>query len=115
MNVNPTDGHRRSPTAPWVGLITALTLLAGQAALADGGALYREKGCGACHGADGSHPVSPDYPMLAGQNSSYLLRQMKDIRDGTRANGLSAVMRATVTEVSDKDFAAIAEWLAKKL
>lgn len=92
----------------------AATVLLPAIAFADTGALFREKGCAACHGADGSHPVSPDYPVIAGQNQAYLLRQMKDIRDGVRSNGLSTVMRATVTGVSDEDFGRIAEWLAQK-
>jgi cytochrome c len=109
--------HRGRPVGRPGGLAfawVAAVLLAPGNALADAGALYREKGCVACHGADGSHPVSPDYPVIAGQNPSYLLRQMKDIRDGARSNGLAGVMRATVREVSDEDFAAIAQWLAKK-
>lgn len=106
-----------APRPGWLRVVLALglALLVAGAVAADGGALFREKGCHACHGADGSHPVSPDYPLLAGQNRSYLLRQMRDIRDGVRTNGLSGVMRATVTGVSDEEFAAIAEWLAEKL
>ena len=51
----------------------------------EGEALFRSKGCPACHGEDGSHPVIADYPVIAGQNAPYLLRQMRDIRDGRRA------------------------------
>jgi cytochrome c553 len=52
--------------------------------------------------------------MLGGQNARYLLRQMIDIRDGTRTNALAATMRASVGKVSDEDFAIIAEWLSRK-
>ena len=84
-------------------------------AYADRGAeLYKEKICHTCHGQDGTHPITQDYPVLAGQPVSYLLRQMKDIRDGRRTNGLSDTMRAAVAGVTDEEFAVIAEWLASR-
>jgi cytochrome c len=78
----------------------------------DGGSIYMASNCQTCHGENGSHPISPDYPVIAGQNARYLLRQMIDIRDGHRTNGLTATMRPAVAEVTDDEFAAIAEWLA---
>ena len=39
--------------------------------------------CSACHGADGNSAV-PSFPKLAGQGEAYLVKQMKDIRDGAR-------------------------------
>lgn len=80
----------------------------------DGGTLYQAHACDSCHGKNGLQPISPDYPMLGGQNARYLLRQMIDIRDGSRANALAATMRAAVSTVSDEDFAIIAEWLSRK-
>ena len=44
-----------------------------------GEALYRERTCIACHGADARTPILPDYPKLAGQNAAYLLRQAQDL------------------------------------
>jgi cytochrome c553 len=79
-----------------------------------GAALYEEKICNTCHGEDGTHPVTDDYPVIAGQPVKYLVRQMKDIRDGRRTNGLSESMRAAVSTVSDEDFQLIAEWLASR-
>lgn len=80
----------------------------------EGAVLFKTQGCPACHGEDGSHPVIPDYPVVAGQNAPYLLRQMLDIRDGRRTNGLSQTMRAAVANVTDDQFAAIAAWLAAR-
>jgi cytochrome c len=79
-----------------------------------GQALFQSLGCVACHGSDGSHPVSEDYPVIAGQNAPYLLTQMKDIRDGRRANGLSETMRVVIDGARDEDLAVIAEWLSKR-
>lgn len=99
------------------GILLAMTLpvqVIAEAQGTDGAALFRSLGCVACHGADGSHPVSETYPVIVGQNAEYLLRQMKDIRDGRRTNGLSETMRAVVAEARDEDLAVIAEWLSNR-
>jgi cytochrome c553 len=41
--------------------------------------------CANCHG-DGGNSVKPDVPNLAGQNSQYLLEQMRLFMDGRRKN-----------------------------
>jgi cytochrome c len=96
----------------WRG-IAALTLIciSTWATAQDGAALYKAKNCHTCHGEAGAYPIGPGYPIIAGQNAEYLLRQMIDIRDGHRANGLSATMKAVVGEVSDEEFRQIAQWL----
>jgi len=81
---------------------------------ADQGAdLYKAKICHTCHGEDGTHPVT-EHPVIAGQPVTYLVGQMKDIRDGRRTNGLSASMSAAVSNVTDEEFEIIAEWLASR-
>ena len=90
------------------GLLAASTA----ASAADGMALYTSKGCTACHGAGGATPIMPIYPKLAGQNEQYLLTQMKDIKSGARANGMSAAMKPIIANVSDDEMAAIATYLA---
>ncbi|MEY4768155.1 MAG: hypothetical protein RL637_794 [Pseudomonadota bacterium] len=53
--------------------------------------------CAGCHGTDGNSMVS-SFPKLAGQHSSYLIKQLQAFKDGTRhapmmvsfAKGLSA-------------------------
>ena len=93
----------------------SLLLLYAGGAFADRGAeLFKERLCHTCHGEDGTHPVTEDYPVIAGQPVNYLVRQMKDIRDGRRTNGLSESMRAVVAAVTDEEFERIAEWLASR-
>ena len=94
-------------------LLPGLSVASASADL-DGAVLYKMKVCDSCHGEDGTHPVTPEYPVIAGQPVPYLLRQMKDIRDGRRTNGLSETMRAAVGAVTDEEFRAIAEWLASR-
>jgi cytochrome c len=99
-----------------VGNAVGLVLIAfASGVLADPGAeLYKEKICYTCHGDDGTHPVTQDYPVLAGQPTRYLVRQMTDIRDGRRNNGLSESMRTAVANVTDEEFEQIAAWLATR-
>lgn len=82
------------------------------AVAADGKALYTQKLCQTCHGMEGKAPIAPMYPKLNGQNSIYLLNQMKDIKAGKRSNGLSMVMKPMVAAISDADMKNIAEYLS---
>ncbi len=76
--------------------------------------LYKANNCESCHGKDGSYSLIPGYPAIAGQSVKYLVRQMKDIRDGARHNGQSGLMRAVVVNVTDAQFEQIAAWLASR-
>ncbi len=96
-----------------VSLIAATSAFAGNAMAADGAALYTAKMCQTCHGAEGKAPIMPMYPKIAGQNKEYALAQMKDIKSGARANGMSAAMKAMVANVSDAELEAIADYLSK--
>lgn len=78
----------------------------------EGEALYSEKGCAACHGADGQSPINPGYPKVAGQNRDYLVRQIQDIRSGARDNGLTAQMKPIAQELTDAEIEAIADYLS---
>ena len=79
---------------------------------ADGAALYKEKTCTACHGADGKKTLMPDYPKIAGQNAKYIERQMLDIKSGARANGNSAAMKGVMEIVTEADIKALAAYIA---
>ncbi|GEM_PF-3696228 len=75
--------------------------------------LYQLKGCNACHGIDAKSPSQPLYPKLAGQNQEYIIAQMQDFKTGARNNGLSAVMRGSLSPIKhDDEIKTIAEWLA---
>lgn len=82
------------------------------ATIALGARLFTEKTCVACHGADGKTSLLPEYPKLAGQTLAYAEQQMRDIKDGTRANGQTAAMKAVMSLVSDEEIPALAAYLA---
>lgn len=88
-------------------------LISGHAQAGDGKKLYAEKTCSACHGKDANKPLMPDYPKIAGQNEAYIVKQMTDIKSGTRANGNSAAMKGVMVLVSDQEIKDIAAYVSK--
>ncbi|ODC02100.1 cytochrome C [Candidatus Thiodiazotropha endoloripes] len=93
-------------------LFIVLFILPVYALAMDAAALYHERTCIACHGADGKQPVMDEYPKLAGQAEAYLLTQMKDIKSGYRTNAHSVAMKNVMHLVSDEEIAVLAKWLA---
>jgi cytochrome c len=94
-------------------LVFSSNAIYAQGAKLDGKALYEKSGCIACHGADGKKTLLPTYPKVAGQNAAYALAQLKDIRDGKRVNGQSAVMKPIVAALKDDALKAICDYLEK--
>jgi cytochrome c553 len=66
--------------------------------------------CVACHGIDGNS-VNPEWPSIAGQHESYLIRELKEFRDGERQNVLMSPM---ATGLTDEDIADLAAWYASQ-
>ncbi len=64
--------------------------------------------CAACHGADGNSAISLN-PKLAGQHPEYLLKQLKNFKEGTRAN---AVMSGMVANLTPEDMQHLATYFA---
>lgn len=63
----------------------------------DGGALAAEKGCIACHGADGK-AIADIYPNLNGQWERYLRLQLRAYRSEKRANPIMYGMAKDLTD-----------------
>jgi cytochrome c len=79
----------------------------------DGETLFNERTCLTCHGKDAKTPILPDYPILAGQNAAYALRQMQDIKSGARSNGNSAAMKGVMFLVNDDEMKILSEYISK--
>ncbi len=90
----------------------AAGMLMGAAGASADAALYTAKLCMTCHGADANTPIQPTYPKLAGQNSAYCQAQVKDIKSGARANGMTAAMKPLVMAVTDDEIAKICDYVA---
>lgn len=61
--------------------------------------------CTACHGPVG-RAVIKGYPHLAGQDETYLIKQLKDFKSGTRKDPVMAGIVASLTDESIADLAA---------
>lgn len=87
---------------PHPGGAAAETIAAGNALLG------REKAgtCGGCHGPDGNSSV-PTWPKLAGQQSFYIVKQLKDFKYGIRTDPM---MSGVAAGLSEQDMADIAAW-----
>lgn len=93
-------------------LLFAASLLSGcgdaGALAARGAVLAEEKGCIACHGAQGVSQA-PTFPNLAGQWPQYLRVQLLKYQSGERQN---AVMNGQAAGLSRDEIRALAEFYA---
>ncbi|HYQ73337.1 MAG TPA: c-type cytochrome [Gammaproteobacteria bacterium] len=61
--------------------------------------------CAACHGADGNS-LNPEWPKLAGQHESYIVKQLAYFSDGERENATMKPMAGGLTEQDREDLGA---------
>ena len=64
--------------------------------------------CAACHGVDGNS-VTPEWPMLAGQHASYIVRQLQAFKDGERTD---VTMKPFADMLSEQDMLDVAAYFA---
>jgi cytochrome c553 len=67
--------------------------------------------CAGCHSPNGAG-IPSQYPRLAGQHPEYVATQLKAFRAGERANDANNMMRAVAARITDKEIAAVAEYLS---
>ncbi len=67
--------------------------------------------CAGCHSPNGAG-IPSQYPRLAGQHPEYVVAQLKAFRAGERANDTNNMMRAVTARLTDKEIAAVAEYLS---
>lgn len=95
-------------------LALLLTAITATAALGQGSA---EAGqgkaavCGACHGPTGNESPLPNSAKLGGQGERYLLKQLQEIKAGTRAvPQMGGILNAS----TDQDLADLAAWFSSQ-
>jgi cytochrome c553 len=67
--------------------------------------------CAGCHSPNGSG-IPAQYPRLASQHADYVTAQLKAFRAGDRANDPNQMMRSTAVKLTDKEIAALAEYIS---
>lgn len=108
----PEDEHQanvlRNPRSGWVVYVPVGSLARGKELVTTGGGKTVQ--CGICHGPDLMGLA--DVPGLAGRSPSYMMRQLYDMKRGTR-NGLSAqLMKPVIANLGNDDMTAIVAYLA---
>jgi cytochrome c553 len=86
----------------WLSLVLGGSLASGAAAAQEGSieaGRAKSATCAACHGVDGNS-VTPDWPMLAGQHASYIVRQLRAFKVGERTD---VTMKPFADMLSEQD------------
>ena len=68
--------------------------------------------CGTCHGSDLMGLA--DIPRIAGRSPSYLVRQLWDIRQGTRTGIAAQAMKPVLANLTGDDLVAIAAYVSSR-
>jgi len=92
----------------WAGAaIAALALAAAPAGAQDlrAGRAVAGRTCAACHGVDGIAKL-PEAANLAGQDATYLTRQLQAFREGTRQHEQMSVIAKGLTDAQIADVTA---------
>jgi cytochrome c553 len=95
-------------TAAQVACAAVLSLFAATPSRADDAATIATTVCVACHGADGNS-VAPNFPKLAGQQPTYLEKQLSEFIGGKRKN---EVMAAFLPNIKKDDIPGLAAYFA---
>jgi len=66
--------------------------------------------CASCHGEDGNAPA-PNFPRLAGQYESYLVKAIQDYQSGKRNN---PIMQSMVQGLSEEDVKNVSAYYASQ-
>lgn len=82
---------------------------AGQSLYRGGDAARGLPSCAGCHGPSGAG-IPGQFPRLAGQHGDYIKSQLTGFRQGTRGN--NPAMAEIASKLSDKEIAALADFIA---
>ncbi len=74
-------------------------------------------GCINCHGERGKGKSASNsvFPVIGGQHKDYLVKQLKEFREGVRSNDPAGMMAGIARNLSDEEIDAVAEYLAAQL
>ena len=61
--------------------------------------------CAGCHGEEGNS-TTPSFPKLAGQHTSYLVKQLQEFKNGSRSDPMMSAMAQSLSQDDMEDIAA---------
>jgi cytochrome c553 len=106
----PASMAKEAPAAPMVPAKPKTDIAAGEALYNNGDISRGVVGCASCHGPNGNS-VTGAWPKLSAQHAAYTAKQLRNFKEGSRANAVMAGMSAALTE---QDMVNIAAYLAKQ-
>ena len=80
--------------------------------LKHGEKVYKDN-CVKCHGKHGEGIAKDYYPLIAGQNYHYLIRQFKWIKAGKRRNANPEMMKQ-IKNFTERDIKAVMDWVSRQ-
>ena len=99
---------------------TSTTAAADSGKVALGKAIYRGgnttsglPACMGCHGPSGAGNPTAKYPSLAGQHSTYTIKQLTAFADASRSNDANKMMRNVANKMSAAEIEAVAHYIAQ--
>jgi cytochrome c553 len=108
----PEDDHQanylRNPRSAWIAYVPVGSLARGEALVTTGDGKTIQ--CSICHGPDLMGLAN--VPGIAGRSPSYMMRQLWDMKQGTRNGVAAALMKPTIANLTVEDMTAIVAYLA---
>lgn len=86
--------------------------------IAVGKLAFQKHACASCHGADAKSPISPAYPILAGQHADYIAHALHAYQRGQKGAPATAnirknpIMGGMAMSLSSADISNIAAWIS---
>ncbi|MCB1671105.1 MAG: cytochrome C [Gammaproteobacteria bacterium] len=109
----PVDAYQsnylRNPRSTWIAYVPVGSLARGEELVTTGGQ-GRTVPCSSCHGPDLAG--LGNFPGIAGRSPSYMMRQLWDMKVGTRWGVQSAAMRPVLANLSITELTDIVAYLA---
>lgn len=93
--------------------LSAPTLLFAATPQERGAQLYLQRGCSACHGAEGRNPVGGLIPKLAGQDERYIVVQLHAFRTLQRDGANAEMMWSFAQLLNGEEIEHIATYLSQ--
>jgi cytochrome c553 len=101
----------RAITVTGLILVSGVAAVVGNTAYAGGDAAagaQKAATCAACHGMDGNS-VNPQWPSLAGQNETYIVKTLNAFKNGSRTD---VIMGAQAAGLGEQDIADLAAYFS---
>ena len=102
------SNYLRSPRSGWNAYVPVGSLARGEDLVTTGGG--KTISCSVCHGADLTGLAS--MPGIAGRSPSYMMRQLWDMKQGTRNGPQVALMKPVIENLTVEDMTGIVAYLA---